>query len=124
MARVRIEEFKKAVIKVLKDRDIEPEESEVIAEKVMNLFGYDKSITDNILSSRERDLFYMLEDYDILTTEEETAYLPSGKKWRIHYWKIKDDKIKKILSEKKEKEKVEDKSVYDDLSDEVWKRHE
>jgi len=124
LARVRIEEFKKAVIKVLKDRDIEPEESEVIAEKVMNLFGYDKSITDNILSSRERDLFYMLEDYDILTTEEETAYLPSGKKWRIHYWKIKDDKIKKILSEKKEKEKVEDKSVYDDLSDEVWKRHE
>ncbi len=124
MARVRIEEFKKAVIKVLKDRDIEPEESEVIAEKVMNLFGYDKSITDNLLSSRERDLFYMLEDYDILTTEEETAYLPSGKKWRIHYWKIKEDKIKKILSEKKEKEKTEDKSVYDDLSDEVWKRHE
>jgi len=124
LARVRIEEFKKAVIKVLKDRDIEPEESEVIAEKVMNLFGYDKSITDNLLSSRERDLFYMLEDYDILTTEEETAYLPSGKKWRIHYWKIKEDKIKKILSEKKEKEKTEDKSVYDDLSDEVWKRHE
>lgn len=124
MARVRIEEFKKAVTKVLKDRDIEPEEAEKISEKVMNLFGYDKSITDNLLSSGERDLFYMLEDYDILTTEEETAYLPSGKRWRIHYWKIKDEKIREILSEEKKEEVEKESSIYDDISDDVWKRDE
>ncbi len=122
MARVRIEEFKKAVTKVLEERDISPEEAEEISEKVMNLFGYDKSITDNLLSSEERDLFYMLEDYDILTTEEETAYLPSGKRWRIHYWKIKDNKIRDILSEEEEEEEEGEKSIYDDISDEVWKR--
>jgi len=122
LARVRIEEFKKAVTKVLEERDISPEEAEEISEKVMNLFGYDKSITDNLLSSEERDLFYMLEDYDILTTEEETAYLPSGKRWRIHYWKIKDNKIRDILSEEEEEEEEGEKSIYDDISDEVWKR--
>ncbi|MFO7793331.1 MAG: DUF6015 family protein [Candidatus Saliniplasma sp.] len=121
---MRIEEFKKAVTKVLKDRDIEPEEAEKISEKVMNLFGYDKSITDNLLSSGERDLFYMLEDYDILTTEEETAYLPSGKRWRIHYWKIKDEKIREILSEEKKEEVEKESSIYDDISDDVWKRDE
>ncbi len=126
MARVRIEEFKKAVTKVLKDRDIDAEEAEKISEKVMNLFGYDKSITDNLLSSTERDLFYMLEDYDILTTEEETAYLPSGKRWRIHYWKIKDEKIREILAEDEEEveEVEEERSIYDDISDDVWKRDE
>lgn len=122
MSRVRMEEFKKAVAKVLEERDIDRKEAEEISEKVMDLFGYDKSITDNLLSSSERDLFYMLEDYDILTTEEETAYLPSGKRWRIHYWKIKDDKIREILSQKEEEEVEEEKSIYDEVSDEVWKR--
>ena len=117
-----MEEFKKAVAKVLEERDIDRKEAEEISEKVMDLFGYDKSITDNLLSSSERDLFYMLEDYDILTTEEETAYLPSGKRWRIHYWKIKDDKIREILSQKEEEEVEEEKSIYDEVSDEVWKR--
>ncbi len=123
MARVRLQEFKKAVTKVLQERDIGAEEAEMIAEKVMNLFGYDKSITDNLLSSQERDLFYLLEDYDILTTAEETAYLPSGKQWRIHYWKIKDEKIRNILSEEEKEEKKEKESVYDDISEEVWKRN-
>ncbi|MFW5904166.1 MAG: DUF6015 family protein [Candidatus Saliniplasma sp.] len=122
MSRVRIEEFKNAVAKVLEERDIDREEAEEISEKVMNLFGYDKSITDNLLSSGERDLFYMLEDYDILTTEEETAYLPSGKRWRIHYWKIKEDKIRDILSREDEEEVEEEKSIYDEVSDDVWKR--
>lgn len=118
-------EFKKAVKKVLEDRDIEPEEAEKIAETVMNLFGYDKSITDNLLSSNERDQFYMLEDYGILSTQEEGAYLPSGKKWRIHYWTIEDNKIRDILEEEEEEEEVEEEEdIYRDISDDVWKRNE
>ncbi len=121
MTRVRLREFKKAVKKVLKDTDIEPNEAENIAEKVMNLFGYDKTITDNLISSNERDLFYLLEDHDILATEEETAYLPSGKRWRIHYWKIKENKIRDILEEE-EVEEEEEEDIYEELSDNVWKR--
>lgn len=124
MSRVRLGEFKEAVKIVLRDKSIEPDEAERIAEKVMNLFGYDKSITDNLLSSHERDLFYLLEDYDILTTEEETAYLPSGKRWRIHYWKIKENKIRDIIRKEKEKaeEEEEELSIYEEISEEVWDR--
>lgn len=121
MTRVRLKEFKRAVRKVLQDTDIEPKEAENIAEEVMNLFGYDKTITDNLISSNERNLFYLLEDHDILATEEETAYLPSGKRWRIHYWKIKEKKIRDILAEEEEKEE-EEKDIYEELSDNVWKR--
>ncbi len=102
---------------------MEPTRAEDMAEKVMNLFGYDKTITDNLLSPRERDAFYKLEDLDILRTEEETTNLPSGKKWRIHYWILNEDRVREILEENSEiEEEEEEKTVYDDLSDEVWER--
>lgn len=83
MSRITLEDLKKAIEKVLEENDMDPNRAGDMAEKVMNLFGYDRSITDNLLSSEERDVFYELEDFDILTTEEETTSLPSGKKWRI-----------------------------------------
>ncbi len=109
--------------KVLTDRDIGPAEAEEIAEKVMALFGYDTTVTDNLLCKGERDLFYMLEEHDILTVEEETTILPSGKRWRIHYWRLKENKIQSILEEENVKDKEEEEeSIYETLSDDVWKR--
>lgn len=99
--------------------------AEDMAEKVMNLFGYDKTITDNLLAPEERDIFYKLEDLDILFTEEETTTLPSGKKWRIHYWVLNESKIRKLLEKEQEGEDVESeekKTIYEELSDEVWER--
>ncbi len=123
MSRITFEELKKAIQLVLKDTSMEPTRAEDMAEKVMNLFGYDKTITDNLLSPRERDAFYKLEDLDILRTEEETTNLPSGKKWRIHYWILNEDRVREILEENSEiEEEEEEKTVYDDLSDEVWER--
>lgn len=123
MKRIRLGELKRALEIVLEERDIEPEEADEIAERVMNLFGYDSVITDNLLSSNERDYFYMLEDFDIVTGEEETAYLPSGKRWRIHYWRLKKNKIKDIIEEsEEEEEEPEEPSIYDQLSNDVWTR--
>jgi len=116
--------MKKAIETVLEDDDIEPYSAEDMAEKVMNLFGYDKAITDNLLSSEERDIFYKLEDLDILYTEEESTNLPSGKKWRIHYWVLNERKIRKILDREKEdeEEEKEEESIYNGISDKVWER--
>ncbi|MGM0510256.1 MAG: DUF6015 family protein [Thermoplasmatota archaeon] len=123
MTRIRLGELKEALEIVLKERDIEPERADEIAERVMNLFGYDSVITDNLLSNNERDYFYMLEDFDMVTGEEETAYLPSGKRWRIHYWRLKKNKIKEIIEEsKKEEEEVKEESIYDQLSNDIWAR--
>ncbi len=125
MSRITFKDLEKAIKIVLEENDMEPSRAEDMAEKVMNLFGYDKTITDNLLSPEERDTFYKLEDLDILFTEEETTNLPSGKKWRIHYWILNENKIRDILEEEKEEENGEGdekKTIYDDLSDEVWER--
>jgi len=124
VVRITLKEMKKAIETVLEDDDIEPYSAEDMAEKVMNLFGYDKAITDNLLSSEERDIFYKLEDLDILYTEEESTNLPSGKKWRIHYWVLNERKIRKILDREKEdeEEEKEEESIYNGISDKVWER--
>lgn len=123
MNRIRLEDLRKAIKKVLEENNMDTSQAKDMADRVMSLFGFDKTITDNLLSSDERDIFYMLEDFDILATEEETTNLPSGKNWRIHYWRLKEDKIKEILKEKEEEEEEEHKSIYDDISDNVWKKH-
>ncbi|MFP4051441.1 MAG: DUF6015 family protein [Thermoplasmata archaeon] len=123
MNRVRLEDLRKAIRKVLEENNMDPSQADEMADRVMSLFGFDKTITDNLLSSDERDIFYLLEDFDILATEEETTNLPSGKNWRIHYWRLKEDKIKDILKEKEEEKKEESKSIYDDLSENVWGEH-
>lgn len=118
-------EFKSVVRKVLGERGIDGEEADEIALRVMNLFGYDKTLTDNILSTEERDFFYMLEDYDILTTEEETVTLPSGKHWRIHYWRIKEGKIRELLEEDDGKvDEREEHGIYEKIYDDIWERVE
>lgn len=123
MSRITYEDLKKAIEVALEEKELEKEDADEMAEKVLNLFGYDKTITDNLLSPRERDIFYKLEDLDILFTEEETTNLPSGKKWRIHYWVLNETKIEKLLEKKKEKKETsKEKSIYNDLSDEVWER--
>ncbi|MFW5952532.1 MAG: DUF6015 family protein [Candidatus Natronoplasma sp.] len=125
MSRITFEDLEKAIKIVLEEHDMEPARAEDMAEKVMNLFGYDKTITDNLLSPDERDIFYKLEDLDILFTEEETTNLPSGKKWRIHYWVLNESKINDLLKEEHEGEDEdgeEKKTIYDELSDEVWGR--
>ncbi len=124
VSRITFEDLKRAIESVLEDTNMEPTRAEDMAERVMNLFGYDKTITDNLLSPEERDTFYQLEDLDILMTEEETTNLPSGKKWRIHYWILNESKVREILEEEVEKENEveEEKTVYDELSDEVWER--
>ncbi|MFW6196613.1 MAG: DUF6015 family protein [Thermoplasmatota archaeon] len=123
MNRVRLEDLRKAIRKVLEENNMDTSQAKDMADRVMSLFGFDKAITDNLLSSDERDIFYMLEDFDILATEEETTSLPSGKNWRIHYWRLKEEKIREILKEKEEEEKDESESIYDDISDNVWKQH-
>ncbi len=123
MSRITMQVFKKVVRKVLEDSDINTEEADKIAEKVMYMFGYDDMITDNLLKTKDRNYFYLLEDHDILTSEEETVTLPSGRRWRIHYWRIKEKKIRDILEEEENNEEDET-GIYEDVYEDVWARVE
>ena len=66
--------------------DITEKEARRYAEIVMDMFGYDDCIIDNILDHNDRHLFYRLESKGILYTRREEALLHDGTNWRIRYW--------------------------------------
>jgi len=95
------------------------------AEHVLNFFGYNQRIIDNMLEPEDRDAFYMLEDIGILTTEREEITLFDGREWRIHYWLFKTPIIMKLLQDYSEdiiQEKESASEIYDEIPDDVWNR--
>ena len=71
------------------DIDMDSEVAQGMAEHALGFFGFYNRIIDNALEPTDRNLFYMFQDYDLLTTESEETTLWDGREWRIHYWKFK-----------------------------------
>jgi hypothetical protein len=91
---------------------------------VMDLFGYEDRIIDNVLEPEDRQLFYILEEEGMLTTEREETTIYDGRTWRTHYWFLNKDTI---LGYKEGRETGETgerdqdvEEVYDDIPDEMW----
>tara|TARA_B100000902_G_C27160978_1_gene838723 strand:+ start:384 stop:839 length:456 start_codon:yes stop_codon:yes gene_type:complete len=76
-------------IKSKVDASMETHVAESIAEHALGFFGFSNRIIDNALEPTDRNMFYQLQDYDLLTTESEETTLWDGREWRIHYWKFK-----------------------------------
>lgn len=107
------------------DREGMPEdEARVMAQHVMNFFGYSERIIDNVLEPEDRDAFYMLEDAGILTTEREETTLYDGREWRIHYWIFRKNRIVELLNGTPEEEgqSGDGSDVYDQMPSEIWRR--
>ncbi len=116
-----------ALGKILGEKGMGDEEISKLALYLLNFFGYSDYIIDNILHTEDRDVFYMLEEEGLLTTEREEIYILKGKVWRIHYWMLRKRKILELAhevdkEEEKEKKKDEFSSVYDDMPDDLWSR--
>ncbi len=103
-------------------RRMEDNAAKVMAEHVLHFFGFSERIIDNVLEQEDRDVFYMLEDAGLLTTEREETTLYDGREWRIHYWLFLKDKIQKLAKESPavEEEHNEHMSIYDDIPEGVW----
>ena len=108
------------------DTDMEVSVAESIAEHALGFFGFSNRIIDNALEPNDRNLFYQLQDYDLLTTESEETTLWDGREWRIHYWKFKANAeefaraaAEAALLNQKEKDPYSD--VYDDVPVSLWK---
>ena len=92
---------------------------------VMDLFGFEDRIIDNVLEPEDRQLFYILEEEGMLITEREETTIYDGRTWRTHYWFINKETI---LSYKEEKERTDKKKkgeediaeIYEDIPDEMW----
>ena len=62
------------------------EEADRDAEFVMDIFGFNDRIIDNVLEPEDRQLFYILDEEGLLTTEREETTLYAGRDGRKHSW--------------------------------------
>ena len=99
------------------------DESNYLAEHILNFFGYSDRIIDNVLHPEDRDTFYMLEDAGLMETEREETTLYDGREWRIHYWLLKISEIQgRMASGPKYAPEDEEPSVYDEIPQDIWSR--
>ncbi|HDN50348.1 MAG: hypothetical protein DRN21_01020 [Thermoplasmata archaeon] len=109
--------------------DIDMESALKDANFVMDLFGFEDRIIDNILEPEDRQLFYILEEEGMLLTEREETTIYDGRSWRTHYWFLNKGTILKYKEEEKRKRKTKEKTdrdtaeIYDEIPDELWFGH-
>ncbi len=110
---------------------INKDKSRRIAEFILDLFGYDNRIIDNILQPEDRQLLYMLEAEGLLSTGREEVKLYDGREWLTHYWQLKkkyiidyavNGKSKKnsFFQSNSRNKSIAKKNIYSTLSDDVW----
>jgi len=109
---------------------IDIDEAQRDAGFVMDIFGFDDRVIDNVLDPEDRQLFYILEEEGMLTTEREETTLYDGREWRTHYWRLRKDTIlrysreangiRKYLIDKKQPVNVSDEDIYDTLEEDLW----
>jgi len=109
---------------------IDIEEARRDAGFVMDIFGFDDRVIDNVLDPEDRQLFYILEEEGMLTTEREETTLYDGREWRTHYWRLKKDTIaryakerpseRSALIDKRQPKNVSDDDIYNTIDDELW----
>ncbi len=120
---VTYEDLVAALKKLLGKKGMSDADVQKLAIYLLNFFGYSDYIIDNILNTEDRDVFYMLEEEGLLTTEREEIYILKGKVWRIHYWMLRK---RRILELARGEEKAERKakpgaySVYDEMTEDDW----
>ena len=113
-----------AIRNSVESEDMPTEQATAMAQHIMNFFGYNERIIDNVLEPEDRDACYMLEDSGILTTEREETTLYDGREWRIHYWLFSKERIWELISGEEHEEGTRRRhgSVYDDIPDDAWNR--
>ncbi|PKK85133.1 MAG: hypothetical protein CVT48_06965 [Thermoplasmata archaeon HGW-Thermoplasmata-1] len=91
---------------------------------IMDIFGFDDRVIDNVLEPEDRQLFYILEEEGMLTTEREETTLYDGREWRTHYWLFKKDVIcrysEEEMMQRKKRVEPEAENVYETLTDDMW----
>lgn len=110
---------------------IDIEEARRDAGFVMDIFGFDDRVIDNVLDPEDRQLFYILEEEGMLTTEREETTLYDGREWRTHYWRLKKDTIARYsketstgrstpLIDRKQPDNLSDDDIYNTIQDDMW----
>ena len=103
------------------DEEMEQTVAESIAELALGFFGFSDRIIDNALEPTDRNLFYQLQDYELLTTESEETTLWDGREWRIHYWKFKSKRLGEVAKKKVDEVIDPYAGLYDEVPVDIWR---
>ncbi|MBU0497804.1 MAG: hypothetical protein KKG04_07615 [Candidatus Thermoplasmatota archaeon] len=97
---------------------------------VMDIFGFDDRVIDNVLDPDDRQLFYILEEEGMLTTEREETTLYDGREWRTHYWRLRKDiiinyakedhGIRDYIIDPKQPKNISSDDIYDTMDADLW----
>ncbi len=108
---------------------VNEKEARQYAEIIMDIFGYDDCVIDNMLDHSDRRLFYRLESEGILNTRRDEALLSDGTNWRIRYWEFQKNSIfsselkkngRNIRTKNKKASSNNNHTVYSSLPEMVW----
>jgi hypothetical protein len=90
---------------------------------VLDLFGYDDCVLDNLLDNADRKLFYLLEELGLVKSQREEFVLYDGRVWRIHLWILQRlaimEHVKPIVASSVSTRQSRS-SIYTSLPDRLW----
>jgi hypothetical protein len=119
---VTLEEIREALRRKLGKKGLGEEEILRLADYIVSFFGYGTEVVDNRLEVDDRDVFYTLEEEGFLSTRREEVLLRRGKTWRIHYWVLQTERIKRLATGEEESEDDSYEALYGGISEEAWTR--
>ncbi len=108
------EELFAALNNIYGKRGMSQKDVDDLCDFVLSFFGYENYVLDNVLSSAERDVFYNLEEFDLVSTYREEINIVKGKTWRINQWYMDPYKLHKIAIEKPDTSEKEG-DIYDSI---------
>ncbi len=117
-----LEELAEALRKTLGRKGMPEKETVALAEYLISFFGYSSEVIDNRLDVDDRDVFYMLEEEGLLTTRQEEIHIKRGKLWRIHYWVLRIEYIKKLAQAEESDGEIDHQLFYSSIAEEAWSR--
>lgn len=126
---ITLNDLSKAILHRL---GVNKQEARRIAGFILDIFGYEDRVIDNVLDLEDRQLFYILEEEGMMTSGREETILYNGREWLTHYWQLKRNMIIKYAKNGKKRIKNDEFSkttdmkfsnynnIYDSLSKDVW----
>ena len=124
MAVIKLEDLVIAFRKTLSEKVYSDEDIQQLAEFIISLYGFDYAIVDNRLKPKDRDIFYKLEEANLVYTKQEEVTIKKGKVWRLHYWFLNRPFILKLSRGEEEPEEIDEFAIYGEMDEEIWSRED
>jgi hypothetical protein len=115
----------KALVNALRLRNYSMDYNDAleISEHILNFFGFEEQIIENVFENDDREILYFLEDLDIIEFRVSTLYTFDGKEWNVSTVHLMKNKISELANQEIEPSSENEISeIYEKLPEEVWIR--